>query len=205
MYIAIEGIKGCGKSTVLQQVFDSEKRALTNASLFPITAPMAVLHPLELQFRHCSHRQTNDDFVEQLFIRRAYWNQPRFLQSTIIGDRSIATAIVTRWNKWQDPFYTISKVKNDYSGIMKPDVVVFIDTPVNNARFNISKRKPKLTGKAEEEKGSLEKADTIYKELFLEGLYNRKVGKTQVINLPYSSNVQDMQNEILSIINFYHQ
>jgi len=204
MYIAIEGIKGCGKSTILKNIFRDNKSRLVNVCHYPITAPMAANHHLERELKLNKHYQNNDDFIEKLFLTRAYRNQPKSVWPTVIGDRSLATAIVTRWDKWQDPYYTISKVQKDYSLIIKPDVIVFIDTPIPSAETNISKRNARLTGMLDEKPGLLRKADDIYKELFQGGTYKKYFGKTQLIDVSYTINMEEMCSEILSIIKYYH-
>ena len=204
MYLAIEGIKGCGKSTLLKKVLMGQVNKLAGASAFPITAPMHSSHPFELKFKHCASSQANDDFIERLFLQRAIWNQRRCLHSFIVGDRSIATAIVTRWDKWRDPFVTISRVKKEYQGILRPNVILYIDTPVESAHSNILKRRPKLTGKIDEELPSLIKANDVYKELFIDGLYNKKFIKTQFVVIPYSDRETDICKEISSILKFYN-
>jgi len=205
MYIAIEGIKGSGKSTIINEWLPYTKSQSMDVGCFPITAPMTVWHPMECQYRYNLQLQNDDDFTEQLFINRAYWNQPTEKFATLIGDRSIVTAIVSRWQKWDDPYQTISKVKEDYKDIMKPDVIILIETPVENALINIASRTPKLTGKRDESRQQLQSAHEVYQELILDGLYSRQLGITDIIRLPYTPDIDSIQKEIFSIFKFYHQ
>lgn len=205
MYVAIEGIKGSGKSTVIQDVRQQINKHNVPVDVFAITNPMSLSHPLERMLYKNNALKLNDDFIEKLFHQRAVWNQAFLNQHCqhVLGDRSVATAIVTRWNKWNDPYKTIKKVNHDYAAIMKPDVIVWLNTKPADAADNICKRTKKLVGENEESLTMLDMARNVYKELFIERVFEKKVRKTQLIELKGWSNVSELSNEISSIIKFY--
>lgn len=205
MYVAIEGIKGSGKSTVIEAALQQINKHNIPLDVFAITNPMCPGHPLERMLHTNNALKLNDDFIEKLFHERALWNQAVLNQHCkhVLGDRSIATAIVTRWNKWNDPYQTIKKVNHDYASIMKPDVIVWLNTEPVKAAGNICKRTKKAIGEKEETPAMLDMACDVYKELFSERVFEKKVGKVQIIEIRECSNIKDVSNEISSIIKFY--
>ena len=202
MYIAIEGIKGSGKSTIINELVADSKA--TQMKLFPITASMNKNHPLEKFHQINPELKSNDEFIENLFIHRAYWNQPDKSEKMIVGDRSILTSYVSRWMKWSDPFYTIRKVEHQYKGIMKPNVLIWLETPVETATKNIRKRKQKEIRKSDEAVEKLISDKLIYEELIAGNLYKKKIENVQIIVLENNGNKDELKNEINQIIKYYN-
>jgi thymidylate kinase len=203
MYIAIEGIKGAGKSTIFKALKNDTFSSSNEISFFPITAPMPAWHPIEKLYQTYPFCKENDAFIEYLFLQRALYHNPETKNTLVVGDRSVATSIVTRWHKWKDPLYTIKKVRREYRQIMKPDVIIYIDTPVSISIQNISQRVRKKTGFQQENTAELCKASEVYHELFFDKTYQHHLGRTEIIKIPYSSCLWEIQNEIYSIIKFY--
>lgn len=206
MYIAIEGIKGTGKSSILEQVHCLAGSNGLRYCFFPITAAIPCPHRLERLHHFCPYVKQDDGYLEQLYAARAHWHQQyiNFSEGMVLGDRSILTSYVTRWNKWSDPYYTIRRVEAMQREIRKPDVVIWLEGKPEQSRQNILKRETKALGQNDEQLAKLTEAAAVYEELLQEKLYIRKVNKAQVIILPAASPINETATEIFSILKFYH-
>ncbi len=204
MHIAIEGIKGSGKSTILGNMVAQKDSVQSGTSLFSITSPMYSGHPLENMHHNFPVLRENDAFMEHLFRERAHWNQIHCKKSPVIlGDRSIVTSYVTRWERWQDPYYTIGRVNAQYENIMKPDVIIWLNSTVEAASVNIAARKTKELGQREEKANSLVLAKDIYQELFKDRLLLRKGFNCQIVEVGCCGNSHETTSEITSIFDYY--
>ena len=201
MYLAIEGIKGTGKSTILDHITEKEKNSV---SFFPITKPVPVYNQYEsLSICH-PYLNSNDFFCENLFAQRAKWHQQHLAKGKlIIGDRSLLTSYVTRWSKWGDPFYTIRRSQMFHQGIKHPDVIVWLKSKPENSIERLKQRPAKPLGTVDEKHIKLKEAADIYEELLLEKLYIKKVAKAQVILLSADESLGNLVSEVHSIIKFY--
>lgn len=133
MYIAIEGLKGTGKSTLLEALTpylkaycDSKQQQL--AILHP-TKPMSD-HYLEDEFYEY---QNNDAYLRTLYAARSNhhaagvdWNA-----DLIISDRSIFTSLAVRWQyAYQaniNPSQHYEQVRCQEHVIAIPDIVIQLD------------------------------------------------------------------------------
>lgn len=205
MHIALEGIRGAGKSTIISRVLPEARLIIPDLNFMPITAPMCTLHPFEKLIKEKPSLQNDDRYIEQLFLERAIWHQSQLINRSkfILGDRSIATAFVTRWNKWKDPYYTISKVKEQYKDIQRPDVIIWLKSDLNKALENIKSRVQKEICQKDERSESLVEANNIYEELFSGRVYHRKVNSIQVVEVQNCTSTDVVSSEVLSIIKFY--
>lgn len=202
MYIAIEGVKGTGKTTLM----DTVGRQLTvPLNAFSITKPIPAIHPYEAQVMKYPQLITNDLFCELLFAARAKWHQYQLEdKNNVIGDRSILTAYVTRWNKWGDPYYTIKRTQKLHKGIKHPDVIVWLQSDVKRCAERVKLRPGKLHGIAEEHPDKIKEAAEIYEELLSGRLYCRKISRVQWLSLPADCPVADLAEELTSIIKYYN-
>lgn len=204
MYIALEGIKGAGKSTIFSTL-KIKSSTMVGLQRFPMTAPMSFSHPLERIVKSGSTISNVDCFIEKLFLNRAYYHYKKIdhHNGLVLGDRSIATAFVTRWNKWNDPYYTIKRIQKQYFGIVPLDVVIWIKSDVPTAVERIKARVQKSTGRSEEQYSALTAAANNYEELFKDKIYQRKIGKLQFIEIDNKESIDQTATEILGIIKFY--
>ncbi len=203
MYIALEGIKGSGKSSIIQNIMGSPLGRIT--SLFPITEMAKADTISERMLSAMPELKTDDSFMEKLFLNRAIYNNGKvdIHKPLILGDRSILTAYVTRWEKWKDPGYAIKRIEQQYKNVRKPDVIVFMENTVQKSILNIAGRKQKTTGQQDEKYESLALADSIYRMLLLEGEYRRKIGRAQVIRLQAGAELDLITTEINNILKYY--
>jgi thymidylate kinase len=203
MYIAIEGIKGSGKSTIINEIKSEIEQS--DFTIYPITASMKTNHPLERVHQITPSLKNNDEFLEKLFIYRAYWHHPKHTHKMILGDRSILTSYVSRWTKWSDPYYTIQKVERQYKGIIKPNVLIWLETKTDYAVLNIKKRKQKDIRVSDETANRLLADKEVYEELIFDRLYMKKIKNTQIIIVPNNNNKEEVKKEISQIIKYYQQ
>lgn len=204
MYVAIEGIKGSGKSTMIDSIY-SELRAQYDLDVFSITAPCIEESSNKLLKGIKEQALTDDVCKEYLFFKRACLNQKRLKPNArfVLGDRSVLTSYVTRWDRWEDPFFTMKRVDEQYKCIMKPDVFIWLRSNPNIARNQINKRQAKILGSSDETISALEKSDEIYRELFSNNFYASDLSGKQIVMIDHVEDKQLLKENLKSVINFY--
>ena len=165
MYIVIEGIKGSGKSTLLNRVEESLRQEGVDLRILSPTKPSPGADPAEWLYG-CTWLKHIDGFKERVYARRSNraaramdWNA-----ELILGDRSLITSYVTRWNRWSRPETCISRVDSMESAIRAPDHVLFLDLPLGKVCDRLSRRKRNY-GHAEETPHALRQAREAYEQI----------------------------------------
>ncbi|OBX80517.1 AAA family ATPase [Faucicola atlantae] len=130
MYIAIEGVKGVGKTTVikhLQQMLNG--LGADNFAILSPTRPMPATHALELQY---DDLEDNDSLREQLYAHRSNYHAScaNWQADMIIGDSSIITSLAVRWHRVSQgisatAYFEQVRAKEHLIGI--PDTVIQLD------------------------------------------------------------------------------
>jgi len=204
MYVAIEGIKGSGKSTMIDSIY-SELRAQYDLDVFSITAPCIEESSNKLLKGIKEKAMTDDVCKEYLFFKRACLNQKILKPNTrfVLGDRSVLTSYVTRWDRWEDPFFTMKRVDEQYKCIMNPDVFIWLRSNPNIARNQINNRQAKILGSSDETISALEKSDEIYRELFSKNFYASDLSGKQIVMIDHVEDKQLLKEKLKSVINFY--
>ncbi len=173
-YIAFEGLKGSGKSTVLKEVYQYLNEQDIEYHLFNITKAGDLNHELEKQALDPLQRES-DDFNKQLYHYRALYHYQSLLdqqvdphKDLIVGDRSIITAVVTRWhmvnhqiNRHQDYINDLLREQN----VFIPDYVFYLDITIDEVLKRQAYRRShegRNYGLHEETKDSLEKVLQAY-------------------------------------------
>lgn len=144
MYIAIEGVKGTGKSTVFQALCERiDQRDIPHQTLIP-TQPMPRFHVWEMA-AHCKTIRAWDAFKKRLYhvrslyhCRRIDWQAP-----LVLGERSLLTSIVTRW-----PSSSCADTHHDYiertaqskRHLPWPDVVIYLQAPMDVLQQRLTQR-----------------------------------------------------------------
>lgn len=132
MYIALEGIKGVGKSTLLTQLRGWLERAQIDYQLLSPTKPM----PADLWWERAAQQpifEQDDQFRQALYAARSNYHAAHidFDHGLILGDRSVLTSLVTRWDMTQclgiNPRDYVAYVRQMEWVIPLPDHVILLD------------------------------------------------------------------------------
>lgn len=140
MYIALEGTKGTGKSTLFQQLESALKCDGVEFQTFSPTKPM----PIDIWWEQAyAQHADNDAYVDALYTARAnhHAQLADFNAPLILGDRSILTSFVTRWPN--DPSKIESYIKQVRSmeyAVPIPDLVIYLDLPVDVTLNRLAQR-----------------------------------------------------------------
>ena len=172
MYIAIEGIKGTGKSTLLKTLTpylktycDSKQQCL--AILQP-TKPIPHGSYLQHSF---AQPQNNDTYIRALYAERSNYHAActDWNSDLIISDRSILTSLAVRWHDAiQDnlsPSEHYQKVRRQEYLIAIPDIVIQLDTP-NAILLERYAQRNRQYGQSEETMASVITMKQNYIDLF---------------------------------------
>ena len=141
MYIAIEGTKGTGKSTLLENL----KRKLQQDGIdFQMFAPTKAM-PKEIWWEKAYSDYCQDDvFLDSLYTARANYHasQIDFDGSLVLGDRSILTSYVTRWPhddlKCLLPY--LDQIRQKEFLVPLPDLVLYLDLPLDITLSRLAQR-----------------------------------------------------------------
>jgi thymidylate kinase len=207
MYIAIEGIKGSGKTTILDSLLNTMLVGNFDFSYYPITKKLQKLNKMEEVLVKNPMMKNNDDFLELLYYTRANINLKRIKghSNFIIGDRSIITSYITRWDKWNDPYHTIKRVSHFTPTVPKPDIIIWIScNPALSYKYIKERNKDDL-GKKYEEFSNLIFQQEVYEELFVEKFFTKKIKKSQLVTINNNTDIHNIKNEIFNILKFYYE
>lgn len=146
MYIALEGIKGVGKTTILTHLKTLLAESIGNHrfDLISPTRPTPDDHPLEVQY---AQGPDNDKLREQVYAHRSNYHACRtdWQADMIIGDRSIITSLAVRWHRVNDGLSALShfeQVRAKEHLIPIPDIVIQLDCDADKLlqRYALRKR-----------------------------------------------------------------
>jgi thymidylate kinase len=143
MYIAIEGLKGSGKTSLVDKLILFLTAANINFSVMKPTKADDKNSLIEKIYAKYSFMQRNSFFRAIVYTHRAYvaskktdWNS-----RLILGDRSIITSYITRWRRWFNSSYLSILFVNIMEPFMRPpDVVIFLQVSIENLMQRMDKR-----------------------------------------------------------------
>lgn len=142
MYIAFEGVKGVGKSTLLQGLQHwLNQNKLSFVALSP-TKPMPEHMALEQSAQHSSHT-ADDCFLQHLYAARSNYHaeQCNLQHPLILGDRSILTSLSTRWPQQASHIEAYChQVRTLEYKIPFPDHIIMLDCPDHILQARFAKR-----------------------------------------------------------------
>lgn len=168
MYLAIEGIKGSGKSTLFDRLVSDPAIAINQFSILrPTVADETNL--VDRMFKRFCQR-CPDIVVERMFARRSNRASRQVPKRTnlILGERSLITSYVTRWDA-DDPEAGMGRVDKMHSHIRLPDYVLYLAIDPRVAAARIAARPARTYGVHDETLARLYEADRIYRYLAVHG------------------------------------
>lgn len=131
MYIALEGTKGTGKSTLFQQLEFALKCDGVEFQTFSPTKPM----PVDIWWEQAyAQHVDNDAYIDALYTARAnhHAQLADFNAPLVLGDRSILTSFVTRWPSDSSKIKSyIQQVRSMEYAVPIPDLVIYLDLPID--------------------------------------------------------------------------
>lgn len=166
MYIALEGVKGSGKSTILKQITDYLLICGQEPVLVEPTR-CTKRNMLEFLAEKIPALRKLDFFSERLYALRSNsaGSLVRSGGNLFLGDRSIVTSYVTRWRKWRTPTACISRVDKLEPVIPAPDHLILLDVSLRTAVQRTTERTGRMYGKQDETPRRLAEAIAAYREV----------------------------------------
>ena len=165
MYIAIEGTKGVGKSTLLEQL----KTMLINDGVeFSTYSPTKGM-PENVWWEQAYQQYAHDDcFISDLYTARANYHaqETDFAAPLVLGDRSMLTSFVTRWPKQTENIdQYIRQIQCKAYAVPMPDLIIYLDLPLEQTLDRLATRQRNY-GLFDEQVERLIHAKLAYEEFF---------------------------------------
>jgi thymidylate kinase len=128
--------------------------------------------PIEWAATNFPYLRKIDWFNEKLYAERATWFASRMGNSydLILGDRSIVTSYVTRWQKWAIPEKCIKRVDCMEVKVPTPDYVIWLYCEPKDALARIKSRPERNYGLHDEKIDRLQLAHNAYYEIFSQSI-----------------------------------
>ena len=165
MYIALEGTKGTGKSTIFSQLEIALQYDGIQFATFSPTKPM----PTDLWWEKAYAQYSEvDQFIEELYHARANHHAKKisFDEPLVLGDRSILTSFVTRWPQESQKLHEyIQHTRAQEYAVPVPDMVIYLDLPIEVTLQRLANRE-RSYGLYDEQIERLIQAKMAYEEFF---------------------------------------
>lgn len=198
MYIALEGTKGTGKSTIFSQLELALQLDGIQVETFSPTKPM----PTDLWWEKAYAQYSEvDQFIEELYHARAnhHAKHINFGAPLVLGDRSILTSFVTRWP--HDPMKLgeyIQYTRAQEYAVPVPDMVIYLDLPIEETLQRLANRQRNY-GLYDEQIERLMQAKWAYEEFFkLKNELGFKKLKYQYVDA--HQNEADLFSQVYSLV-----
>ena len=165
MYIALEGTKGTGKSTIFSQLEIALQYDGIQFATFSPTKPM----PTDLWWEKAYAQYSEvDQFIEELYHARAnnHAKKISFDEPLVLGDRSILTSFVTRWPQESQKLHEyIQHTRAQEYAVPVPDMVIYLDLPIEVTLQRLANRERNY-GLRDEQIERLIQTKMAYEEFF---------------------------------------
>ena len=165
MYIALEGTKGTGKSTIFSQLEIALQYDGIQFATFSPTKPM----PTDLWWEKAYAQYSEvDQFIEELYHARANHHAKKisFDEPLVLGDRSILTSFVTRWPQESQKLHEyIQHTRAQEYAVPVPDMGIYLDLPIEVTLQRLANRERNY-GLRDEQIERLIQAKMAYEEFF---------------------------------------
>jgi len=141
MYIAIEGTKGTGKSTLLENL---EHKLQQEGIDFQMFAPTKAM-PKDTWWEKAYADYCQDDvYLDSLYTARANYHASKidFNASLVLGDRSMLTSFVTRWphDDLNRLVPYLNQIRQKEFLVPLPDLVFYLDLPLEVTLARLAQR-----------------------------------------------------------------
>jgi thymidylate kinase len=171
-YVALEGVKGAGKSTLYcalaRHLF---QRGVAFVELCP-TRAMPAWHPLEW-LTGAGLAERWDALTERLYAARSNWHARQLEPGAgfIFGDRSILTSYAVRWpaQRTADKRRHLEEVNRREHCIALPTDVLYLEVDEDTALERIRRRPGRSYGQRDEQPARLRAHLHAYRQLREEG------------------------------------
>lgn len=165
MYIAIEGTKGTGKSTLLEAL---TMKLQKNGIDFQCFAPTKSM-PKDMWWEKAYTDFSQDDvYLDSLYTARANYHASKtdFSAGLVLGDRSILTSCVTRWphDDLNRLVPYLNQIRQKEFLVPLPDLVLYLDLPLDVTLARLAKRE-RHYGLFDEKAERLQQAQQAYNTL----------------------------------------
>lgn len=165
MYIAIEGTKGTGKSTLLEALTLKLQNNGIDFQCFAPTKPM----PKDTWWEKAYSDYSQDDvYLDSLYTARANYHasNTNFDGGLVLGDRSILTSCVTRWphDDLNRLVPYLNQIRQKEFLVPLPDLVLYLDLPLEVTLSRLAQRE-RHYGLLDEKVERLQQAQQAYNTL----------------------------------------
>lgn len=179
LHIALEGVKGAGKSTSLSIIKEKLRERGIKVFMMCPTAPAPTYYWTEWMSK-LPYLKNHDKILEILYAKRSEYTahqvmkqrlaqgeEDRYTQpSVILGDRSFYTSLVTRWRRVASIGVEAhwNETRRLEPSIPLPDVVFYLDAPLELLKTRLAQRE-RSYGAHDEREDRLIEGMTAYHEI----------------------------------------